>query len=396
MSDEKRNAIYSLFKLTIDKSVRIHATSSDEQHPSRLEDYLKKIVILKQIMSNKSRRYKKVNAAQNFATVAVSSILLFFGFSGIDKITNYVAWIYPSASKEGVELVFNLAVFFLFVIGTLHLVFRFSDKQSQSERAIAALASLANEIEDIVSSRGNLVIVESSERINQVRARYESITENLPANSDREFLAAKRDLIRKEERKPRFQVSPQQIFNPTEQQRIVATIILGSRANVDALQALRAEGHDLYLGGGLVRNAVWDYLHGYKSPTAADDVDVIYFNKLDTEKRHDQAIEDRLSKRIPNVRWSVKNQARMHTVNNEEQYDSLAHAIERWPETATAFAARLHDSGHLEIIAPHGFDDLLRLIVRSTPAFHNRQDVVQKRCHDKSWLKIWPHLRLIG
>ena len=145
-----------------------------------------------------------------------------------------------------------------------------------------------------------------------------------------------------------------------------------------------------------MRNAVWDYLHGYKSPTAADDVDVIYFNKLDTEKRHDQAIEDRLNKRIPNVRWSVKNQARMHTVNNEEQYDSLAHAIERWPETATAFAARLHDSGHLEIIAPHGFDDLLRLIVRSTPAFHNRQDVVQKRCDDKSWLKIWPHLRLIG
>lgn len=395
MSDEKRNAIYSLFRLSVDRSVLVLPTLDSEHHPSRLEDYLKKIVILKQIMSNKAKRYRSINGAQNFATVAVSSILLFFGFSGFDKIHKYVSWFYSSATTDAVEFAFNMIVFLLFVIGTLHLVFRFSDKQSQAERAVAALASLGNEIEDTISSRGNLVIAQSADRINQIRARYESITENLPANSDREFLRAKRDILQKEERKPRFHVTPQQIFDTAEQERIVATIILGSRANLDALQTLRDEGKDLYLGGGLVRNAVWDYLHGYTSPTAADDVDVVYFNSFDNEKRHDQAIEARLAKRIQNVRWSVKNQARMHTFNNEEKYESLPHAIERWPETATAFAVRLDDSGRLEIIAPHGFDDLLRLVVRNTPAFQDRLDAIRKRCNEKRWLTIWPRLRLI-
>jgi hypothetical protein len=217
----------------------------------------------------------------------------------------------------------------------------------------------------------------------------------LPANSDSEFLKAKQDILLKEEKKPRFHVTPQQIFDTAEQERIVSTIILGSRANLNALQTLRDEGKDLYLGGGLVRNAVWDYLHGYTSPTAADDVDVVYFNSFDTEKRHDQAIEAKLAKRIQNVRWSVKNQARMHKFNNEDSYKSLSHAIERWPETATAFAVRLNDSGRLEIIAPHGFDDLLRLVVRNTPAFHDRLDAIQKRCDEKRWLTIWPRLRLI-
>ena len=395
MSDEKRNAIYSLFKLSIDRSIRVFAAADNDHYPSRLEDYLRKIVILKQIMSNKARRYGTINAAQNFATVAVSSILLFVGFSGIDKIHKYVSWFYKDVTLDVVELVFNLIVFLLFVIGTLHLVFRFSDKQSRAERAVASLASLGNEIEDTISSRGNLVIVESSDRINQIRGRYESITENLPANTDREFLNAKRDILRKEDKKTRFHVTPQQIFDPSEQERIVATIILGSRANLDALQALRAEGNYLYLGGGLVRNAVWDYLHGYKSPTVADDVDVVYFNTLDTEKRHDQNIEENLSKRIPNVRWSVKNQARMHNFNNEEQYESLFKAVERWPETATAFAVRLDTSGRLEIIAPHGFDDLLRLVVRNTPAFKDRLDRIRTRCTEKRWLTIWPRLRLI-
>src|SRR5258708_2910275 len=66
-------------------------------HESRVEDYLSKSTILKQIMSNKARRYRNINAAQNIATVAVSSLLLFFGFSGLEKIRTYVSWIFPAS-----------------------------------------------------------------------------------------------------------------------------------------------------------------------------------------------------------------------------------------------------------------------------------------------------------
>ncbi|QAY77254.1 nucleotidyltransferase family protein [Sphingosinicella sp. BN140058] len=361
---------------------------------SRIEDYLKKATLLKQIMSNKARRYRVINAAQNIATVAVSSLLLFIGFSGLDKITLYLSW-FHSVSRQGAEFTFNLLVFALFVVGVLHLVFRFAEKQSSAEKGIAALAALANEIEDTITSKGNLVISEGPARVDLVRTRYEAIAENLPANSDREFLRAKRDLATKESRRPTITISPQQLFDRKQQQRIVSSIALGSRAIVDALVALRSTDKALYLGGGMIRNAVWDHLHGYGSPTPGDDVDVIHFDSADTEKRHDEAIRVRLTSLVPNARWSVKNQARMHSVNREPPYSSIEDAISRWPETATAFVARLDETGRIEFVAPYGFDDLLRLLITNTPPFAARVDVIRRRAEEKQWQRLWPRLRLL-
>jgi hypothetical protein len=363
-------------------------------YESRFEDYLKKSLILKQIMSNKARRYRLINAGQNFATVAVSSLLVFFGFSGMKKLQAYLHWIYP-VDEQTTELVFNLLVFLLFVVAILHLVFRFSDKQSQSERAIAALAALSNEIEDAITSLGNLVIANNAEKVGIVRARYEAVAGNIPANSDREFKRAKRDLQRKAARKPRLHIYPQQLFDRAEQEGIVSSLALGSRAVVDALVALRQAGEHLYLGGGLIRNAVWDHLHGYTSPTSVDDVDVIYFDADNTEKRHDEALDKKLATLKPNVKWSSKNQARMHLPNNEASYASLEDAIARWPETATAMVVRLDSDGNLKFVAPYGYDDLLRLVVTNTPAFANRLDVIKRRAREKAWLATWPRLKMI-
>lgn len=346
-------------------------------------------------MSNKARFFRKINVSQNIATVVISSLLLFFGFSGLDKILKYVKWIAPNATLDMVELAFNLTVFLLFVVGILHLVFRFSEKQGSAERAVAALASLHNEIEDVISSKGNLVISDVSKKVEYVRSKYETISEGIPANSDREFRRAKDDLRSDEPRTAYFQVSPQDLFNVEKQEAIVSSIVLGSRANLDALEALRKLGPGYYLGGGLMRNAVWDFLHGYNSATPTDDVDVVYFNDLDKEKRHDEELEAKLSREIPNFRWSVKNQARMHTFNNEEAYADLNEAIEKWPETATAFVVRLKTDGKLEYISPHGFDDLLRLIVRNTPAFETRKGRVATRISGKKWAETWPKLKVM-
>lgn len=372
----------------------VQSPDSHARHGSRIEEYLVKAVILKQIMSNKARRYRFINAAQNVATVAVSSLLLFIGFSGLEKITKYLSWIYP-ATKDGAELSFNFLVFALFVVGVLHLVFRFSEKQSSAEKGVAALAALANEIEDTVSSKGNLVISEEPAKIDLIRTRYEAIAENLPANSDREFLRAKRDLSRKENRKPTLMINPQKLFDSSQQEKIVASIALGSRAIVETLIALRSTDPSLYLGGGMIRNAVWDYLHAYSSPSPVDDVDVILFDTVHADWQQDEEIRDKLARQIPNIKWSVRNQARMHTANGEQPYTSIDDAISRWPETATAFIVRLSNSGKIEFIAPYGFDDLLRLLVTNTPPFEHRIEIIERRVQEKQWQKFWPRLRIV-
>jgi uncharacterized protein len=304
----------------------VQALDTSASHESRVDDYLRKITVLKQIMSNKARFYRAINAIQNIMTVVVSSILLFIGFSGPDKIKEYVSWIYPF-TKDGAEFGFNFLVFLLFIMGVLHLVFRFTEKQSVAERAVASLAALGNELDDLADSLGTLVTTNEPMKVDLLRARYEGIALNIPPNSDREFIRAKRDLANKSARKSHISINPRQLFDAAEQERIVSSIALGSRAIVDVLKVLSDIDPSLYLGGGLIRNAVWDYLHGYSAPTPVDDVDVIYFNTHHVEKYDDEELNLRLSNRIPNVRWSAKNQARMHLANNEPAYSSIDQAV---------------------------------------------------------------------
>lgn len=169
---------------------------SDVDNNSRIEDYLRKSIVLRQIMSNQSRRFSRINAAQSITTVVVSSALLFLGFSGLDKMAIWISWVYP-VSKDVVELGFNGLVFDLFVVATLHLVFQFPTKQAKAEQSVAALAALSNEIEDEMQLSKSIVINDLSDKIPLIRAKYEAIALTIPANSDREFIKAKKDLISK-------------------------------------------------------------------------------------------------------------------------------------------------------------------------------------------------------
>lgn len=153
---------------------------------------------------------------------------------------------------------------------------------------------------------------------------------------------------------------------------------------------------DGWIGAGFVRNAVWDHLHG-RPPAlvAGSDVDVVYCDPADATCARDLAIEARLVAAHPDVPWSVHNQARMHVANGDPPYRDVADAIACWPETATAVAARLRD-GRVEMLAPHGVDDLLGLIVRPTPAFAGKMDVFDARQAAKNWRSRWPLLRRAG
>ena len=168
-------------------------------------------------------------------------------------------------------------------------------------------------------------------------------------------------------------------------------------AHADMMRLLGAvhELHlpDCWIGAGFVRNAVWEVLHDRTVDSGAlNDVDVVYFDRTNASAARDRAIEAELAARISGVPWSVKNQARMHERNGEAPYLDTADAIARWPETATAIAARL-TSGRVELLAPHGVDDLLKLIVRPTPAFGSRSGEVARRVASKNWQARWPKLR---
>jgi hypothetical protein len=64
-----------------------------------------------------------------------------------------------------------------------------------------------------------------------------------------------------------------------------------------------------------------------------------------------------------------------------------------WPETATAIAARRHESGACVIAAPLGLDDLFNLVLRPTSRFReDKRAIYEERIRSKSWCESWPLL----
>jgi hypothetical protein len=178
-----------------------------------------------------------------------------------------------------------------------------------------------------------------------------------------------------------------------------ADIVALIEQNADMMRLLQAVHElglcDCWIGAGFVRNAVWDALHDRPPHTVAlNDVDVVYFDHTVATAARDRAIEAELAARIRFVPWSVKNQARMHERNGEAPYRDTADAIARWPETATAVAARLVN-GRVELLTPHGVGDLLAMIVQPTPAFGGRRDEVKQRVVAKNWRTRWPKLTMV-
>jgi hypothetical protein len=174
----------------------------------------------------------------------------------------------------------------------------------------------------------------------------------------------------------------------------VAALLAASPTHMDALTAAALAGpSDGWIGAGFVRNAVWDALAGRVPGTAGlADVDLVHF---DPEAPDDLGYEAALRAARPALPWSVVNQARMAAANGHAPYRDLADALAHWPETATAVAARLA-GGRIEILAPHGLDDLFDRVVRPTPAHAGDPRVVRQRLVAKGWQRRWPELRIRG
>lgn len=156
---------------------------------------------------------------------------------------------------------------------------------------------------------------------------------------------------------------------------------------------------DAWIGAGFLRNAVWDALSGLPpGSNPPGDVDVVWFDAARMAPEADEAIEARLRAVRPDLPWSVRNQARMAARNGDAPYADTRDAIAHWPETATAVAARWID-GAVEILAPHGLEDLLALRLRPTPAFGAspaKRAIFAGRLRAKRWAGRWPGVCIAG
>lgn len=153
---------------------------------------------------------------------------------------------------------------------------------------------------------------------------------------------------------------------------------------------------DCWIGGGFVRNAAWDHLHGRSACCAqSGDVDVVWFDPDRATPSEDARLEASLHACDPWINWSVKNQARMHLRNGDAPYSSTADAMLHWPETATAVAVRQTEHGQCAIAAPFGLGDLFALVLRPTPRFTgDKHGIFLDRVRTKGWLEVWPLLTM--
>ncbi|MEC1520715.1 nucleotidyltransferase family protein [Neobacillus niacini] len=153
---------------------------------------------------------------------------------------------------------------------------------------------------------------------------------------------------------------------------------------------------DWWICAGFVRSKIWDTLHGFKERTQTPDVDVIYFDHTNIDEKVEKELENKLIRIMPQIPWSVKNQARMHINNNLPPYTSSEDAISKFPETATALGVRL-EKGNLVLTAPCGIEDVINLELKPTPFFIETKElaaIYEERILEKNWKAIWHKIKV--
>lgn len=153
---------------------------------------------------------------------------------------------------------------------------------------------------------------------------------------------------------------------------------------------------DFCISAGFVRSKVWDVQHGYSRRTPLPDVDVVYFDASDPDETTEKEYENMLRHLMPDVPWSVKNQARMHKVNNMPAFRNTEHAIACYTETATSIGVN-KNGDELHLIAPYGLDDLLACRITPTPSYvkgTSYHPIYLNRVKQKNWQRLWPCARM--
>jgi hypothetical protein len=170
---------------------------------------------------------------------------------------------------------------------------------------------------------------------------------------------------------------------------------------MEILQTARsADLPNWYVGAGVIRNAVWDCLHGYEVATAIRDVDVAFFDLHDMSGEREERAAQFLRNQAPTYVWEPINQARVHLWYQQEfgvavcPLLSSEDAIDTWPETATCVGVRLLEDDTLIIYAPYGLADLFNMVLRRNPKRVSLEQF-RRRAWDKRIAEKWPQVTII-
>lgn len=150
---------------------------------------------------------------------------------------------------------------------------------------------------------------------------------------------------------------------------------------------------DWWVCAGFVRSKIWDTLHGFTERTPLPDVDVVYFAPSNIDEAVEKDLEAQLMRLISSVPWSVKNEARMHVINNNPPYSSSVDAISKFPETATALGVTLDAEDRIVLAAPCGIEDVLQMHIKPTSLFQESQELISvyhRRIIQKNLKGRWP------
>lgn len=152
---------------------------------------------------------------------------------------------------------------------------------------------------------------------------------------------------------------------------------------------------DCWIGAGFIRNKIWNTLHNIDTENIHRDIDVIFFDQEKTSIEYESLIKTKLIKADNSQNWEVINQARTHKWHSHSKYNNCEEAISHWIETATSIAIKVNEKDEIQIIAPHGLEDLKNLILRPVPSLINLS-LFNKRRESKNWIHTWPRLKVMN
>lgn len=143
----------------------------------------------------------------------------------------------------------------------------------------------------------------------------------------------------------------------------ISKLILSDEQICDLLQKCSKLGmREWALGGGALRNLIWDCKYYGSKVDNISDFDIVYFGGSGLPQGwtcRGKTVEFKDQSTIHNNyrSWFGKDFAAFKNINESVQF---------WSETATCIAAYMHN-GKLELITPYGIDDLMEGVFRPNP-----------------------------
>jgi hypothetical protein len=200
-------------------------------------------------------------------------------------------------------------------------------------------------------------------------------------------------------------IAPPRLSGPRSEheealQSRLESLVCSSSVLMGALRAARAVGApDWLIGGSVIRDRVWDHLHGIPSRPVKD-MELLFFDPCSLGRDRERSLQSAVSEQAPDICWEVTNQAGAHLWYPQvygidlAPLRSSADGVGTWAESATAVAIRLLEDQGMLVVAPYGLGDLFGLVCRRNPRVASRGQF-RRRVARMQIAKRWPRARVI-